>query len=316
MEISDNKVNTGLVSIIIPTYNRSELLQEAIQSCMDQIYRPIECIIVDDGSTDNTKELVNKFIKNSDENFTVKYVYQQNAGAQVARNTGTDAVSGVFIQYLDSDDLLYPTKIQLQIDYMQKHPNCDAVFGDWHRGILDEKETVMAYKSNDLIVQFLTKKCIVNFSMLMRTSLAKKIGDWDIHIKRNQEIDFHLRGVLAGGNFEYLPGICGLWRTHQEERIITATGIKDVLFFFDKWENILSEKNMLSNDIKKNIAEILFWFAAQKTADASFLKIKILEKAVSLNSSIHFFNTTKMKILRNMFGKKNAIRIWANQAKL
>lgn len=191
-----------LVSIIIPTYNRSVLLGEALQSVISQTYRPIDCIVVDDGSTDNTKEIVENFQSNVDEGLEIRNIKQNNSGAQVARNCGSAAARGEFIQYLDSDDILYPDKLSWQVNYFNLHPDCDAVFGDWEKGTLEKKEKLIAHKNDDLIIQFLTEKCIANFAMLMRMGLVKKIGVWDINIKRNQEVDFHLRGVLAGGKYD------------------------------------------------------------------------------------------------------------------
>src|SRR5690242_3376822 len=81
---------TGLVSVIVPSYNRQPLLEEAIRSIVDQTYRPIECIIIDDGSTDATPDLVDKCISElNSTDFIIKYIYQENAGAPAARNTGT-----------------------------------------------------------------------------------------------------------------------------------------------------------------------------------------------------------------------------------
>ena len=221
---------SGWVSVIIPTYNRVALLGEAIQSAIDQTYRPIECIIVDDGSTDNTKEAVEKFIERNTDRFIIKYIPQQHAGAQVARNTGTAASSGTYIQYLDSDDLLYPDKLQSQVNFLQTHPECDAVFGDWEEGMPGNKKKIIAYKNDDLVLQMLTARCISNFAVLFRRELVVKTGAWDVNIKRNQEIDFHVRGVIAGGNFEYQPFTTGLWRLHPDERIGNATRFAMLLF--------------------------------------------------------------------------------------
>jgi len=283
---------------------------EAVSSITTQTYRPIECIIVDDGSTDNTKDIVNKIEIPDISSFTVKYIYQQNSGSQVARNTGTAAAIGEFIQYLDSDDLLCRDKIANQVNYFNQHPDCDAVFGDWEVGTKEKKDCITAYKKENLLDQFLTEKCIANFAILMRSNLVTKIGDWDVNIKRNQEIDFHLRGVLAGGKFEYLAGLCGLWRVRDGERIVSNTGLADALHFFNKWENIIRQKNLLTDKLSIKLSDMYFYLFMKYISGKRDLLVQTLEKVVLLNPQVKFFNTFKMKLLKTLFGRRITLNAW------
>ncbi len=298
------------MSVIIPSYNRSALLTEAICSVIKQTYRPIECIVVDDGSTDNTGEVVGGLQNKCDSSFVLKYISQANAGVQAARNTGTAAAGGEFIQYLDSDDLLYPPKIERQVEYFNRHPACDAVFGDWEAGDIIASEKIVAHKNDDLILQFLAEKCIANFAVLMRSALIKKIGAWDAAIKRNQEVDFHLRAILAGGHFEYQPLNCGLWRIHKGERIAYNTGAGDILDFYRKWELLLAEKGLLTENVKQAISNTCFWLAVKYMKENALGSRRLMEYAVSLNPAASFINTPKMRLLSQCLGKKNAIKIW------
>jgi glycosyltransferase involved in cell wall biosynthesis len=104
------------VSIIIPTYNRAILVKESIQSVLEQTYTDYEIIVVDDGSTDNTRETVAAF---SDK---IIYVYQQNRGRSNARNHGISLAKGNYIAFLDSDDLFLPGKLEKQVEVMEKNP--------------------------------------------------------------------------------------------------------------------------------------------------------------------------------------------------
>lgn len=299
-----------LVSVIIPTYNRSGLLKEAIESIFNQTYRPIECIVVDDGSVDDTKGCVESFDSVAIDTFALKYIYQINGGSQIARNTGTKACKGEFIQYLDSDDLLYPEKIQKQVDYLKTNVDCDGVFGDWQKGNVHHKELIEAFESKDLISQFLTRKAIVNFSFLMRRRIISKIGEWDENVKRNQEIDFQLRGLLEEGVYKYQPQICGLWRIHKETRIANTTGYKEVLYFFEKWEKLLEHKNLLNNKMKENMANVLFWTAIKGTEKPDKQRTHLLLAAIRLDKNISFYNTPKMKLIVGWVGKKIALKLW------
>lgn len=300
-----------LVSVIIPTYNRAALLKEAVVSVYNQTYRPIECIVVDDGSTDNTAEVMKTLETLNGEGFVLKYIQQPNSGAQVARNTGTAAANGAYIQYLDSDDLLYPEKLRKQVAYLHAHQECDAVFGDWESGFPNQAHFIKAYAKKDLIFQILTlERSIANFSILMRLPLIKKIGEWDINVKRCQEIDFHLRGLLTGGIYHYQPLNTGLWRYHENERIHNQTGLKEFIKFYQKWETELDKQNLFTDPTKQKIADWYIWFIGQSTQSASTELIPALEEAIRLNPSLKFYNTPKMKLLRFFVGKKNALRLW------
>lgn len=122
------------VSVIIPLFNKEQFIEQALQSVLDQSYKNIECIIVDDGSTDNGPQVTQRFIeKNS---LSWKLVSQPNAGQTKARNVGIHLSSGVYLAFLDSDDIWPPSKIQSQVDAMIQNPGCVlvlsayAIFGD------------------------------------------------------------------------------------------------------------------------------------------------------------------------------------------
>lgn len=299
-----------LVSVIIPTYNRARYLQEAIQSVICQTYRPIECIVVDDGSTDNTKEVVEKFIAENHKDFVVNYIFQENLGSQVARNTGTKASTGQFIQYLDSDDLLYPDKVKTQVQFLNDNKDCDGVWGGWAKGTVEKNELIESIAREDLLTQFLTEHCIHTLSFLMRRNLVDKIGPWDVAIKRNQEIDFQVRGLLSGANYKCQTQICGLWRIHNGARIGNTTGLKDFMNFYQKWERILTEKGLFNNQMKKNISTIYYWAALQSNNKFDATAAKILAEALRLNQDIPFANSRKMKLFRRFLPTGVSIRIW------
>ena len=103
----------NLVSTIIPVYNRSAMLREAVASVLAQSWRPIEIIIVDDGSSDDTVHVAEDMKSQHPE--ITHVLRQKNAGPGVARQTGLNVARGEFVQFLDSDDLLLPSKFELQI---------------------------------------------------------------------------------------------------------------------------------------------------------------------------------------------------------
>jgi glycosyltransferase involved in cell wall biosynthesis len=115
----------GLVSTIIPVYNRPEMLVIAVETVVRQTYRPIEIIIVDDGSSDNTLEVAQNLAKHHD---FIRVKKIENSGAGIAREHGRQIANGEFIQYLDSDDLLDASKFSLQVSALQAHPHAGACY--------------------------------------------------------------------------------------------------------------------------------------------------------------------------------------------
>jgi glycosyltransferase involved in cell wall biosynthesis len=112
--------NNPLVSVIIPTYNRASYVTEAIDSVLVQTYADYEIIVVDDGSTDNTQDVLRPYLDR------IVYIYQPNAGVSAARNTGILAAKGEWIAFLDSDDIWLPQKLETHVSAVHDHPDIVA----------------------------------------------------------------------------------------------------------------------------------------------------------------------------------------------
>jgi glycosyltransferase involved in cell wall biosynthesis len=112
----EKSINHPLVSVIIPTYNRAWSIKESIDSVLSQDFNDFELIVIDDGSTDHTIEILNSYGKD------IFVIHQRNQGVSSARNRGLMKASGSFIAFLDSDDLWLPGKLSLQVDYFNSNP--------------------------------------------------------------------------------------------------------------------------------------------------------------------------------------------------
>lgn len=119
-------MNYPLVSIIVPCYNQAQYLDECLQSVLDQTYKNWECIIINDGSPDDTEAVALEWCK-KDERFI--YLKQSNKGVSQARNLGIKNASGNFIQFIDGDDTLQPDKIKKQYLFLESNPQVDIVYG-------------------------------------------------------------------------------------------------------------------------------------------------------------------------------------------
>ena len=117
-----------LVSILVPCFNGAKYLKTFFESIIHQKYRPLEIVLIDDGSTDNTKDLFNYFSAiYSTKDCRFKYVFQNHSGQARAINTGLRNISGSFISWTDVDDILLPNNIKIKVDYLCNHPTIDFV---------------------------------------------------------------------------------------------------------------------------------------------------------------------------------------------
>lgn len=151
--------NTPLVSVIIPVYNCERYLAEAIESVLVQTYRPIEVIVVDDGSTDGSADIVKSFAS------SVRYCFQPHSGAGAARNVGIELAQGSFFAFLDADDLWVNDKLTRQMTAINSDRELDIVFGhiqQFHSPELDESvkhklhcppELMPGYNSGTMLIE-------------------------------------------------------------------------------------------------------------------------------------------------------------------
>lgn len=115
------------VSVIIPTYNQDKYLCEAIDSMLGQTYKDFEIIVINDGSTDNTEKILGEY------GDKIKWKSQKNKGSAVARNSGISMAKGEYITFLDSDDVAMPNRLELSVDYLDKHPAVGLVYTDYYQ---------------------------------------------------------------------------------------------------------------------------------------------------------------------------------------
>ncbi len=191
----------GLVSVIVPVYNREQSVGKALDSVWRQTYRPIELIVVDDGSTDGTGKSLKCWGRNhsDDPNFYFRRFHQDNSGAPAARNLGTIKSRGVYIQYLDSDDLLYEDRFETLIHFLERE-NCDSVHSGFDRRCGNCGEFLGRYvpkdTDNPLAACLRGKLWINTFDFFDRRSLIARIGPWDESLISAQDRDFSFRRLL------------------------------------------------------------------------------------------------------------------------
>jgi glycosyltransferase involved in cell wall biosynthesis len=182
--------NNIKVSIIIPTYNRGWIIKEAIESVLAQDFIDFELIVVDDGSTDNTSEILHSYR----EDITV--FQQNNKGVSAARNRGLSEASGRFIAFLDSDDLWLPKKLSRQVDYFNLNPDAMICQTEeiWIRNNMRVNPKKRHKKLSGMIFEPSLDLCLVSPSAVMiRRSLFEEVGGFDETLPACEDYDLWLR---------------------------------------------------------------------------------------------------------------------------
>ncbi len=268
-----------LASVIIPTYNGEAFIREAVESALAQTYPNTEIIVVDDGSTDGTKKQIEDFIGDG----RIKYVFQENAGPGVARNTGIKNTSGELIALLDHDDLWMPEKIEKQARFMQENPWADVVFCDGYgidaKGGMRKGERERDPKKHSARPDFIDLVCngpspLPTAVMFKRQAIelsgnfaANKPGDWIA-----DDWDMWFRMAAKGLKFTYMDDMLFKKRGHSANLtiLIAETGVsaRRTSSAFKLFMEGLPGKDMAR--IKKRLASNVFSAARKSMSLGNF----------------------------------------------
>ena len=236
-----------LVSVIIPAFNAGALILETIESVRNQTYAPLEIIVVDDGSTDNTPQLLARFMQEG----ALRYVRQQNKGQAAARKAGFEVSQGTYITFIDADDLIAPEKIALQVNYMESYPDCGVCYSDiahfWHenpRVLLHKK---LKYHEGFIFDKLIRSNFIQVMTSLIRRTCLEQCGMPDERFRRSD--DWYLWLLLAhhGTKFCFMDRILSFQRrqtkgTLSDERSYFKQTADTNLFIYREFEKILSRE--------------------------------------------------------------------------
>jgi glycosyltransferase involved in cell wall biosynthesis len=231
-------MHSPLVSVVIPTYNRAELLEECLSSLERQSYRPLEIVVADDGSTDETVKVVAALRERAarQDGLTVVYLPLAHGGAPKARNTGVARATGEFIHYLDSDDLMHHRKIELQVAALQRFPDADFVWGLYSH-FDGSPPNDSACEVPELLRQarhFRAERWpevpgMVHIGLFRRDACAR-IGPWCESLTRWQDVEYMVRFANLKPRVVRLPAVLYYIRRHSVGQIQdlykTISGVK------------------------------------------------------------------------------------------
>jgi glycosyltransferase involved in cell wall biosynthesis len=235
---------TPLVSIVVTCFNQGNYLERSVKSVLSQTFTDLECIIVDDGSTDNTKAVSQELLGLDSR---ISYFSKENGGVSSARNFGFRQAKGEWIQFLDADDWIHEDKIRLQLSHLNGSERENTVFyTDYERVFIDREENITNRIENivgsltqeQLIQRLLIPDFLANSPfpllqqcLLMHRSIFKK-KMFDERLKALQDRDFTLDLLLAGVNFTYTPLIGAYYTKHQTNRTNNWSYMKNYYILF------------------------------------------------------------------------------------
>ena len=214
--------------MIVPTYNYGSFIGETLECLRAQTYVNWECIVVDDGSTDDTAERVARLIER-DARF--KFLRQENAKQAAAKNNGLRNSSGQYIQFLDADDLIESQKFEKQVEYLEAHPEVDIVYGSmryfktetpdeklyWVWGENKPWMPEISGSGKDVLTTLVRQNIMVINSPLVRRRVVDVVGLFDNSLPPAEDWDYWLRCAAAGMRFQFedSPGTLALVRWHS-----------------------------------------------------------------------------------------------------
>lgn len=246
----DKRRKDPLVSIIIPTYNRGWILKEAINSVLAQDFTDFELIVVDDGSTDKTQDILNTY------NEDIIALRQNNQGVSAARNAGIASALGRFIAFLDSDDLWLPKKLSAQIDFFKS--NRDALICQtdeiWIRnGVRVNPKKRHKKFSGDLFKRSLSLCLISPSAVMIKRSLFEEVGVFDETLPACEDYDLWLR-ISCQYPVHLIKTPLIIKRGGHDDQLSSASGLDR--FRIEALKKII-ESNLLSKEQCSAAAEVL-----------------------------------------------------------
>lgn len=221
----DKKSGPGWISVVVPSYNRSDLILSALESIRTQTFRPIEIVVVDDGSTDDTCEVVSEWARKNVEpgKLRLRLAQQANQGANAARNLGIREASGEVIAFLDSDDRWLPEKLEKQIALLNSEDEIGGVYcGLRNVDLLSGKKDTpepRTYPTGDLLQQLLVHDVTEATSCwIVRKKCFQQVGTFDTDLPARQDWDMWIR-LSEKYKIECVPEILVEMGNHLGERV-------------------------------------------------------------------------------------------------
>ncbi|MGY3053551.1 glycosyltransferase involved in cell wall biosynthesis [Pedobacter sp. UYEF25] len=283
---------TALVSVIIPVYNCENHLGKTIECAVNQTWPNIEIIVIDDGSTDNSLQIANKYAADFK---NVKIFSQKNNGASSARNLGLENCKGEYIQFLDADDLLSPTKIETQVDILKNNNNC-MTSCSWVRFKNNTTETIGEIGPHESISKTLTptqwllkQHTMLTHAWLCPRSIIDKAGKWDTSLTYNDDGEYFARVVAHAENLIFVPNVKAYYRLSKKN--LNLSNLNSETKHYSAYLASLTYKNVIYKLTNKSpAAQVAFGNHLKQIMFGAYPKYNKVVKACLSHDEIRLAN--------------------------
>jgi glycosyltransferase involved in cell wall biosynthesis len=247
------RMHHQLVSIVTPSYNQKAYVQATIDSVLQQSYSHLESIVMDGGSSDGTVEVLQG---NRDPRLV--WYSEPDRGQAHAINKGMQLSQGDVLSYLNSDDLLHPNAIQTAVDYLERNPDVDMVYGDCNFIDADGKILRVVRAAPFRLVDAIRgAQRLVQPGTFWRRTVYEKVGNFDESLHYVMDFDYWIRAALLDCKIAYIPKTLASFRLHSQSKTVSQQQR-----FLDDWHTILGKLPVISaelNDAKQKALTYLQW---------------------------------------------------------
>lgn len=245
----------ALVSIIIPSFNREDLLSETLDSVLNQTYENWECIIVDDDSTDTTPQIGRRYAAGDRRIVFLKRPAERPKGAASCRNVGLESAKGEYIQFLDSDDLLHSAKLEFQIKCLMQNDELSLATGKWgwfngEKQLKDRfKFCLEIYRNYKKPISLLNDMGLFNTFFpphiyLLPKALIELAGKWNEKLSNNDDGEFFTRIILKASKILFVPEALAYYRIDNTNKLSELSSE-------DKFESAILSWKLIETHIRR-----------------------------------------------------------------
>lgn len=250
------------ISVIIPTYNVAEYIEEGLQSVLDQTYPCFEIICVDDGSTDKTVEIIKKIQERHPQKIFL-FQNDQNRGATYSRNKGLAIAKGDYIQFFDADDLLLAHKFETQVKAIeQAETPPDILVNAYYRRALNGEETLCLYLEQDIWCAAMETALGITSSNLYKRESVLSVKGWNEGLKSSQEYELMFRMLVKGGTVKFDSTVVCIIRERESGSISKSNPGEKWLRYINvriRIYNYLKDNNMLTEKRRQRFINVMFY---------------------------------------------------------
>ena len=284
----------NLISVIIPVYNSEKTLDKCINSILNQTYNNYEIILVNNSSTDSSKEIINKFIKNYK---SIKYFNINEQSVGKARNKGLSVANGEFICFIDSDDIVHKNYLKTLIDNINKHDMSICAFTNNIKKMTDSNKSITHLNQSQALEHILNNRKIQGYvwNKLFKSNIIKNNNlQFNETLKIGEDIDFVFEYLKYCKNIIYVNKKLYYYNKNTNN---TVTNIENYKFCLASWENMFKKYRTLK---KYKSMDLINYYYLKKCYEMSYYNLNI-----NTNNKLYFSNKFNLTFKLRLFLYKN-----------